>query len=118
MPIWLALIIALAILAGVAFPAFVLWLKFKEKQLESDVSAGDLGQAVAAQQKALEAAEGRIRNLEAIVASRDWDLPEAEALPGADGQRVLTAGPGPSDASQDMPEDAVEIARIARRLGT
>ncbi len=75
---WWVLIPIVAILVG----AFTEWLSFKEKQAKLGTSTSELEKTVAVQQQALEAAQRRIENLEAIVTSQVWDVLHDEALRG------------------------------------
>lgn len=98
MPLWLLILILASMLAGLSFAAFAMWLHFKETQTERSTAAQALAKTVADQQTALEAAERRIQNLEAIVASEAWD--------------AVTA---PNDASlDDSPDASTDTARVAR----
>lgn len=97
MPLWLLILILASMLAGLSFAAFAMWLHFKETQTERSTAAQALAETVAAQQTALEAAERRIQNLEAIVASQSWD--------------AVTA---PDAASIDASTNTARVARWAR----
>lgn len=118
MPLWLAILIMVSTLAGLLLPAFAMWIKFREKQAQIDLSTSELGQTVAAQQNALEAAERRMQNLEAIVTSQIWDTLHDEGASEAEKQRALSEGRLRLDASAEEPSDAEQLARIARRLKT
>ncbi|MEM1094822.1 MAG: hypothetical protein AAGJ10_09470 [Bacteroidota bacterium] len=83
MPFWLALVIIISIVGGLGFATFAMWLDFQNKQAKAGASSSELAEAVAAQQKLLEAAERRIQNLEAIVTSEAWDAERASGLPDA-----------------------------------
>ena len=67
------------------------------------------------QQQALEAAQRRIENLEAIVTNQVWDVMHDEALPEAERQRAL-AQARLDIAPPDEPSDADRVAQLARRL--
>ena len=108
--IWV-LIPIVAILVG----GFSEWLKFKEKQAKLGTSTSELEQTVAAQQQAMEAAQRRIENLEAIVTSQVWDAVHDETLPEAERQRALAQARLQLDPP-DEPSDAERVARLARRL--
>jgi hypothetical protein len=100
------------------FAAFGMWLKAKENQIKIGTSASELGQTVAAQQKALEAANRRIQNLEAIVTSQVWDVVHGEVLPEAEKQRALSQAAVDLDELVDEASDTERAAIIARRLKT
>ena len=108
---WWVLVPVIAILVG----AFSEWLKFKEKQARLGTSTSELEQTVAAQQQALEAAQRRIENLEAIVTSQMWDAVHDETLPEVERQRALAQARLHLDPP-DEPSDAERVARMARRL--
>ena len=108
--IWV-LIPIVAILVG----GFSEWLKFKEKQAKLGTSTSELEQTVAAQQQAMEAAQRRIQNLEAIVTSQVWDAVHDDTLPEAERQRDLAQARLQLDPP-DEPSDAERVARLARRL--
>lgn len=118
MPLWLQIIIVVVPPASMLFVAFMVWLKFKEKQAQIDTSTSELGQTVATQQKALEAAERRIQNLEAIVTNQVWDAVYDEGLPEAEKQRALSQARLHLDVPEEEPSDAERAAQIARRLKT
>ena len=108
--IWI-LIPLLAILVG----GFSEWLKFKEKQNRLGASAHDLEKTVGEQQAALEAAERRIQNLEAIVTSQVWDALHDGALPEHEKQRAIAEAHfhlAPPEESADTER----VAQMARRL--
>ena len=102
-------------LAGILMGAFSEWLKFKEKQVKLGTSTSELEKTVVVQQQALEAAQHRIENLEAIVTNQVWDALHDEALPEAERQRALAQARIQLDPP-DEPSDADRVARIARRL--
>lgn len=108
---WWVLIPVVAILVG----AFSEWLKFKEKQAKIGTSTSELEKTVVAQREALEAAQRRIENLEAIVTSQVWDVMHDETLPEAERQRALAQARIQLDPP-DEPSDADRVAQIARRL--
>lgn len=108
--IWV-LIPIVAILVG----GFSEWLKFKEKQAKLGTSTSELEKTVVTQQQALEAAQRRIENLEAIVTSQVWDVMHDETLPEAERQRALAQARIQLDPP-DEPSDADRVAQIARRL--
>ena len=108
---WWVLIPIVAILVG----AFTEWLSFKEKQAKLGTSTSELEKTVAVQQQALEAAQRRIENLEAIVTSQVWDVMHDEALPEAERQRAVAKARLQLDPP-DEPSDADRVAQIARRL--
>ena len=108
---WFAWIPIVAILVG----AFTEWLKFKEKQARLGTSASELEQTVATQQEALEAAQLRLQNLEAIVTSQMWDVLHDDSLPEAEKERALARAR--IDIEPDTePPDADQVAAMARRL--
>ena len=115
MPAWVWFMIFLIPIAGILLGAFSEWLKFKEKQAKLGTSASELEQAFAAQQQALETAQRRIENLEAIVTSQMWDTVHDETLPEAERQRALAQARLQLD-SPDEPSDAERVAQMARRL--
>ena len=102
-------------IAGILLGAFSEWLKFKEKQAKLGTSTSALEQTVATQQQALEAAQRRIQNLEAIVTSQMWDAVHDETLPEAERQRALAQARLDLDPP-DEPSAADRVAQIARRL--
>lgn len=108
--IWV-LIPIVAILVG----GFSEWLKFKEKQAKLGTSTSELEHTVAAQQQAMEAAQRRIENLEAIVTSQMWDAVHDESLPEAERQRALAQARIQLDPPEE-PSDADRVAQMARRL--
>ena len=108
--IWV-LIPIVAILVG----AFSEWLKFKEKQAKLGTSTSELEKTVVAQQEAMEAAQRRIQNLEAIVTSQVWDVMHDDTLPEAERQRTLSQARIQIDPP-DEPSDADRVAQLARRL--
>lgn len=118
MPLWLAILIIASTIGGLLFAAFAMWLKSREKQAGIDTSAGELGQTVAAQQKALEAAERRIQNLEAIVTSQVWDVVHEGGSSEVDKQRALSEARLDLDISEEESSDAERAERMARRLKT
>lgn len=101
-------------LAGILLGAFSEWLKFKEKQAKLGLSTSELEKTVAAQAQALETAQRRLENLEAIVTSQVWDTLHDEAPPRAAREGALVSLEPPPDE----PSDAERVARIARRLST
>lgn len=105
------LIPIIAILAG----SFKEWLKFKEKQRQLGHSTEELEKQLAAQQAALDAAQRRLQNLEAIVTSQVWDTLHDDALPSAERERTLTAARLQLDPPA-LPDDAERAAALARRL--
>ena len=109
--IWV-LIPIVAILVG----AFSEWLKFKEKQHKLGSSTDELEKTVEAQQQALEAAERRLRNLEAIVTTQMWDVVHDDTLTEAEKQRALAASKRDLAPPADEPSDAERTAQLARRL--
>ena len=108
--IWV-LIPIVAILVG----AFSEWLKFKEKQAKLGTSTSELEKTVVGQQQALETAQRRIQNLEAIVTSQVWDVMHDDTLPEAERQRALSQARIQLDPP-DEPSDADRVAQLARRL--
>ena len=112
MGMWIWVLIPLA---GILMGGFSEWLKFKAKQAKLGTSTSELGQTVVLQQQALEMAQRRIENLEAIVTSQMWDAVHDETLPEAERQRALTQARLHLDPP-DEPSDAERIARMARRL--
>ena len=108
---WWVLIPVVAILVG----AFSEWLKFKEKQAKIGTSTSELEKTVVAQKEALEAAQRRIENLEAIVTSQVWDVLHDEALPEADRQRAIAQARIQLEPPEE-PSNADRVAQIARRL--
>ncbi|NNE71158.1 MAG: hypothetical protein HKN29_12450 [Rhodothermales bacterium] len=128
MPFWLAIIIIIATIGGLSIAAFSMWIKFLEDQRQAGEATGELGKVITAQQEALEAAERRIQNLEAIVISHEWDAVQGEAagLAGTAGSTAGTAGSVAGTAAgrvdpdllDDEASDADRAAEIARRLRT
>ena len=108
---WWVLIPVVAILVG----AFSEWLKFKEKQAKIGTSTSELEKTVEAQKEALEAAQRRIENLEAIVTSQVWDVLHDEALPEAERQRAVAQARIQLEPPEE-PSNADRVAQIARRL--
>ena len=102
-------------IAGILVGAFSEWLKFKEKQAKLGTSTAELEHNLSEQQLALEAAQRRIENLEAIVTSQMWDAVHDETLPEAERQRALAQVRIHLDPP-DEPSDAERVARMARRL--
>lgn len=92
MPFWLAVVIVVSIVGGLGFATFAMWLDFQSKQAKAGASSNELAEAVAAQQKLLEAAERRIQNLEAIVTSEAWDAERGLGM--SDGETTASALPG------------------------
>ncbi len=109
---WWVLIPIVAILVG----AFSEWLKFKAKQQKLGVSAQELEGTLARQQTALEAAERRLQNLEAIVTSQMWDVVHDDALPEAERQRALAASKRHLALPEEEQTDTERAAQLARRL--
>lgn len=116
MPFWLQFIIIISVTGGIGFATFAMWMQFKVKQIELGSSMGELLDTIAAHQKALEAAERRFQNLEAIVTTQVWDAVHDEALPEAEKQRVLSQARAALEIPTDEPSDAERAERIARRL--
>jgi len=111
MATWIWVLIPIAfILVG----AFSEWLKFKGKQAKLGTSTNELAQTVVLQQQALEMAQRRIENLEAIVTSQMWDAVHDETLPEAEKQRALTQARIHLEPPE--PSDAERVARMAQRL--
>ena len=106
--IWIPIV---AILAG----TFKEWLKFKEKQRQLGNSTEVLEKQIAAQQEALDAAQRRLQNLEAIVTSQMWDVLHDAELPEAEKQRALAGARLHLDPPA-APDDAERTAQMARRL--
>ena len=116
MPIEILVIIIVSITGGLGFATFATWLQHKEKQAKLGGSANELGEVIATQQAALEAAERRIQNLEAIVTSQSWDaLPAAGLAKGVE-QNALPTGRIELDDSEEAESDAKRAARLARRV--
>ncbi|MFQ5569163.1 MAG: hypothetical protein ACE5G0_05785 [Rhodothermales bacterium] len=107
------LIPIIAILVG----AFKEWLKFKAKQQQLGSSTRELEQIVARQQEALDTAQRRLQNLEAIVTSQVWDVVHDDTVPEPEKERVL-AGTRIVLDSPEEPSDTERAARLARRLKT
>lgn len=107
--IWIPII---AILAG----AFTEYLKFKEKQRKLGSSTEELEKRFDEQKQALDAAQRRIQNLEAIVTSQVWDVVHDDALPEAERQRALAQARIHLDPAPAEPSDAERAAEIARRI--
>lgn len=103
-------------LAGILLGAFSEWLKFKEKQNKLGSSTQELEKTVEAQKQALEIAERRLQNLEAIVTTQMWDVVHDDTLPEAEKQRALAASKRDLALPDDEPSDAERTAQIARRL--
>ena len=108
--IWVLIPIVAILVGGVSE-----WLKFKEKQAKLGTSTSELEHTVAAQQQAMEAAQRRIENLEAIVTSQMWDAVHDESLPEAERQRALAQARIQLDPPEE-PSDADRVAQMARRL--
>ena len=68
----------------------------------------------AAHVEALEMAQRRIENLEAIVTNQMWDAVHDETLPEVERQRALTQARIHLDPPE--PSDAERVARMAQRL--
>ncbi|MFT4605045.1 MAG: hypothetical protein ACI9W4_001784 [Rhodothermales bacterium] len=118
MPISIVIIILAGITGTFSFISFASWLGSKEKQAKIGSSTGELGQTVAAQQKALEVAERRIQNLEAIVTSLEWDAVAGGALPEVETNRALGQARVELDEPEEEPSDTERAAQIAGRLKT
>ena len=101
-------------LAGILMGAFSEWLKFKAKQAKLGTSTAELEHNLSEQQQALETAQRRIENLEAIVTSQMWDAVHDETLPEAEKQRALTQARIHLEPPE--PSDAERVARMAQRL--
>ncbi len=112
MAAWIWILIPIA---GILVGAFSEWLKFKEKQAKLGTSTSELEKTVVVQLQALEAAQRRIENLEAIVTSQVWDAMHDEAMPKAERQRALAQARLQLEPP-DEPSDADRVAQIARRL--
>ena len=112
MAAWIWILIPIA---GILVGAFSEWLKFKEKQAKLGSSTSELEKTVVVQLQAIEAAQRRIENLEAIVTSQVWDTMHDEALPKAEQQRALAQARLQLEPP-DEPSDADRVAQIARRL--
>ena len=104
----------LAALAGILLAGFSEWLKFKQKmgasasQVDSSVKAleGEVDKLKGERQALVQ----RIQNLEAIIASEQWEtLGSDKELAQATMAQIELPEP-------DRDEDADEVARIARRL--
>ena len=118
MPLWLQVVIIMSLAAGICFAAFAMWFGLKEKQVQVGASMDELRDMVATQQKALEEAERRFQNLEAIVTSQAWDLAREQGLPEADDRGALPQARIDLDALEEGSSDAERTAQIARRLKT
>lgn len=116
MPLWLQIIVVASTLAGLGFAAFGMWVGYKEKQVETSASLNELKDTVAKQQKMLEAAEQRFRNLETIVTSQVWDVVHDDQLPEAEKQKSLSQARVELDDVPDEEADADQVARLANRL--
>jgi hypothetical protein len=118
MPLWLVILILTTTVGGLLFAAFGMWLGFKTQQAEIGASTSDLGRAVATQQEALEAAERRIQNLEAIVTSQAWDVLGDEELSEVEKKHAVSQGRLQADILEEEgePSDAERAARLARRV--
>lgn len=103
MPLWLQIIVIMSVFAGLGFAAFALWIGYKEREFRAGASMGELRDAVEAHKKALEAAEQRFRNLEAIVTSQEWDAGRAD---------------GYLEIPEEDPSDSERAAQAARRQRT
>jgi hypothetical protein len=104
---WVLIPIAFIIMGG-----WSEWLKFKEKQIKLGASAESLESEFEKMSARLEKQNAtlieRVKNLEAIVTSPDWDqLTDSPAL--------QAAAPRLEIESQE-PTDADEATRIARKI--
>ena len=116
MPFWLQFIIMLSTTAGLGFAAFGIWAKYKERQFELGTSLRDLQDLVESQQQALERAERRFQNLEAIVTSHEWDDVSNASLPTTEKEPALP--PGRIEIPDADHSTAEQAEQIARRLRT
>ena len=113
---WSFLIPILIPIVAILAWAFTEWLKVREKQSRLGTSTHELEITVAAQQDALETAQRRIQNLEAIVTSQMWDVVHDNALPEAEKQRALAQARIHLDPAPEEPTDPDKVAQMARRL--
>ena len=118
MPIWLQIIIVVSTLSGLAFAGFGIWFAAKQQEAQSGLATSELEQTVASQQKALEAAQQRIQNLEAIVTSQEWDVIHDGGLPEAMSQPALSQARLDLDVLDAKPSDTERAEQITRRLKT
>ncbi|GAB5537792.1 MAG: hypothetical protein Rubg2KO_40410 [Rubricoccaceae bacterium] len=118
MPLWLQIIIVASTLAGLGFAGFGIWFAAKRQENEIGLATSELEQTVSAQQKALEAAQKRIQNLEAIVTSQEWDVIHDGGVPEAKTQPARSDARLDLDALEDEPSDTERAAQITRRLKT
>lgn len=116
MPMWLQIIIVASTFAGLLFAGVGVWYGLREKQTQIGASMTELRDTVAEQQKALEAAERRFRNLEAIVTSQMWDAVNDESSTATDEQRAISRAGAGLGIPEAKSSDAEHVARIARRL--
>lgn len=117
MPLGLVVIILTAVIGGLSFASLAMWIQSKEKLAKAGAPSGELEALVAAQQEALQSAERRIQNLEAIVTSQSWDaLTEGKGLEAAE-LAALPAGRLEIDESEEeLGSTAERAARLARRV--
>ena len=118
MPMWLQIIVVASTLSGLAFAGFGIWFAAKKQEKEIGLATSKLEQTVSSQQKALEAAQQRIRNLEAIVTSQEWDVIHNGDLPEAKKQLAPSHGRLDLDGLEAAPSDTERAAQITRRLKT
>ena len=118
MPMWLQIIIVASTLAGLGFAAFGIWVASKQKETQIGIATSELGQTISSQQKALEEAQRRIQNLEAIVTSQEWDVVHDEGLSKAKNQPARSQARLDLDVLEAEPSDTERAAQITRRLKT
>lgn len=116
MPIWLQIIVVASTLAGLGFAGFGIWFAAKRQENEIGLAASELEKRVSSQQKALEAAQQRIQNLEAIVTSETWDVAHDGGL--LETKDTRSQARLDLDALDAEPSDAERTAQITRRLKT
>ena len=109
--LWI-LIPLFALLVG----AFSEWLKFKEKQNKLGASTHELEATLTDQQQALEAAQRRIQNLEAIVTSQMWDVVHDDTLSEPEKERALAEARIHLAPPPDERSDADKVEQLARRI--
>jgi len=118
MPIWLQIIVVASTLSGLAFAGFGIWFAAKKQETEIGLATSELKQTVSSQQKALDTAQQRIQNLEAIVTSQEWDGIQDGGLPEAKHHPRLSPARLDLDLLEEEPSDTERAAQITRRLKT
>lgn len=117
MPIWLQIIVVACTLSGLGLAGFGIWFAARRQEAQIGLATSDLEETVSEQQAALEAVQQRLRNIEAIVTSQEWDDVHDE-LPGSESQPTLSQARLDLDALDEDPSDTERAAHISRRLRT